>query len=72
VGYVKQHLAKENEQVYGLIIARSIDDKLHYAVSTQSNIAVHAYVIDFKLCPSVKNNQEFPFKLLTLGDLAKA
>ena len=58
--------------MFGLIIAHSLDEKLHYAASVVSNIAVHAYAVDFKLGPAVKSSQRLPFKLLTLDDLAKA
>jgi hypothetical protein len=57
-------------RVFGLIVARSLDTKLHYAVSNLTNIAVHTYAVDFQLGPPVKSDQELPFKLLALGDLA--
>jgi hypothetical protein len=70
MGFVRHSLAKETDRVFGLIVARSLDTKLHYAVSNLTNIAVHTYAVDFQLGPPVKSDQKLPFKLLTLGDLA--
>jgi hypothetical protein len=72
MGFVRHSLAKADEYVFGLIIARSLDEKLHYAVSNLPNVAVHAYSVEFKLAPSVKGDQKLPFKLATLSDLVVA
>ena len=33
MGFIKYSLAKEPDKVFGLIIAGTLDEKLHYAVS---------------------------------------
>jgi hypothetical protein len=68
MGFIKHSLAKETDKVSGLIIARALDKKLHYAVSNLPNVAVHAYAVDFKLELPVRDNQT-PFRLLTIDDL---
>jgi hypothetical protein len=72
MGFIRHSLAKETDKVFGLIVARSLDEKLHYAVSNLPNVAVHSYAVEFRLGPSVKGDQKLPFKLLTLSDLAAA
>ncbi len=69
MGFVKHNLAKAMEKVFGLIIAHALDEKLRYAISNLQNVAVHTYVVDFKLDPPAKDSQKLPFKLLTLADL---
>jgi hypothetical protein len=69
MGFIRHSLAKVTDKVFGLIVARSLDEKLHYAVSNLSNVAVHTYSVEFKLGPPVKSDQKLPFKLLTLAEL---
>jgi len=71
MGFVRYNpnLAAETDRVFGLIIAHSLDEKLHYAVSNVPNVAVHTYQVDFRLGPPTKGGQQLPFKLLTLSDL---
>jgi hypothetical protein len=43
IGYLKNHLAKENQKVRGIIIVGKIDDKLRYAVSAVSDVIVKTF-----------------------------
>lgn len=49
MGWVQQHLAKANETVHGLIIARQADARLHYALMNTKNVAMMCYRVDFHL-----------------------
>jgi restriction system protein len=49
MGWVKENLAVNNEEVKGLIICKEIDQKLKYAVSVIKDISVKCYHIDFRL-----------------------
>jgi hypothetical protein len=46
---VKQHLAKENEEVRGLIIAHDKDESLRYALSAAPNVELRLYQVSFRL-----------------------
>jgi hypothetical protein len=49
MGWVQQKLAASNERVEGLIIARSPDLKLHYALSKVADVKVRTYRVEFSL-----------------------
>jgi len=49
VAYVKKNLAKPNQSVRGIIIAREVDEALRYAIEAVDNITVLTYRVDFKL-----------------------
>jgi len=49
MGWVKENLAQNNEEVKGLIICKDGDTKLKYAISMVKNISIKYYSIDFKL-----------------------
>jgi hypothetical protein len=49
IGWVKQHLAKDSENVYGIIICREVDNALHYALSTIPKVEVLLYEVEFHL-----------------------
>ena len=49
MGWVKENLAVNNEEVKGLIICKEIDQKLKYAVSITKDISIKYYSIDFRL-----------------------
>jgi hypothetical protein len=49
IGWVKQELAVEGEHVYGMIICRSADEALHYALSTVENVELRFYQVEFQL-----------------------
>jgi len=49
IGWVKQHLAVDGEEVYGLIICREADKSLHYALSTVPNVELRLYEVEFHL-----------------------
>ena len=49
IGWVKQHLAEDGEEVYGLIVCREADDSLHYALSTVPNVDLRLYEVEFHL-----------------------
>lgn len=52
IGYVEQHLVKSDEKVEGLIIARQADLGLLYALSTQRNVELKLYEVEFRLKPA--------------------
>ncbi len=49
IGWVRQHLASPGEDVYGLVIARSADDSMRYALSTVPNVDLQFYEVEFRL-----------------------
>ena len=49
IGWVKQHLAEEGDEVRGLIICREADNALHYALSTVQNVELRLYEVEFRL-----------------------
>ena len=49
IGWVKQHLAKDDDQVHGMIICREADDALHYALSAIPNVELRLYEVEFQL-----------------------
>ena len=51
MGWVKENIAKEGENIKGLIICQKKDEKLEYSLKAipQCNIGVKLYKIDFKL-----------------------
>ncbi|MBU1206395.1 MAG: DUF1016 family protein [Proteobacteria bacterium] len=51
MGWVKENIAKEGENIKGLIICQKKDEKLEYSLKAipQCNIEVKLYKIDFKL-----------------------
>jgi hypothetical protein len=52
VGWVKENIAKSGQKVRGIIIAKEVDDALHYAVKDIPDIAVLTYKVDFRLAPA--------------------
>jgi len=49
IGWVKRHLAKDGEQVHGMIICREADNALRYALSTLQNVELRRYRVEFHL-----------------------
>lgn len=49
IGWVKQHLAAEVEEVHGLIICREADKALYYALNAVSNVELLLYEVEFHL-----------------------
>jgi len=49
MGWVQHKLASPGERVEGLIIARSPDLKLHYALSQVADVRVRTYRVEFSL-----------------------
>lgn len=49
MGWVKKHLCGEGQSVKGLIICRSADPKLQYALETTEHVDVLYYKVSFKL-----------------------
>ena len=49
IAYVQKHLAKPNQAVRGIIIAREADEALRYAIQPLPLVKVLTYRIDFKL-----------------------
>jgi restriction system protein len=54
MGYVKDELAEENQQVKGVIIGLDDDLKIRRALSVTINIEFYRYQVSFKL---FKNNE---------------
>ena len=50
MGWVKANIAGDKE-VHGVIVAKSIDDKLKYAVTQVRNITLFEYEINFSINP---------------------
>jgi hypothetical protein len=49
VGWVKKHLAKDNESVEALIIAHEFEEAAQYAVATLPHVGLMTYEIEFRL-----------------------
>jgi hypothetical protein len=49
IGWVKRHLAEEDDEVHGMIICREADLPLHYALSTIPNVELRLYEVEFHL-----------------------
>lgn len=49
MGWVKQALCKEGQDVKGLVICRDPDSRLSYALSMTTNVQVRYYSVSFKL-----------------------
>lgn len=49
IGWVKCHLAKDGDEVHGMIICREPDKALLYALSTLNNAEVRVYEVEFHL-----------------------
>jgi len=50
MGWVKQTIGKENE-VRGIIVAKTITENLEYAVKVIPNISLFEYEVSFQLKP---------------------
>ncbi|MBW1668647.1 MAG: DUF1016 family protein [Deltaproteobacteria bacterium] len=49
IGWVKQHLAEDGDEVHGLIICHEADNALHYALSTVPDVELRLYEVEFHL-----------------------
>jgi len=49
MGWVRENLASDGESVEGLIVARSGDEKIRYALQFTNNVGLRLYEIDFRL-----------------------
>lgn len=49
MGWVKENLCKNGQDVKGIVICRELDTRLSYALAMTSNIAIKYYRIDFRL-----------------------
>lgn len=49
MGYVKEELAEENQQVKGIIIALDDDIRIKRALAVTNNIEFYRYQVSFKL-----------------------
>jgi hypothetical protein len=49
MGWVMKNLVEENHQVEGLIICRSVDASLRYALEPANDIDLLTYEVDFQL-----------------------
>ncbi|HUT92521.1 MAG TPA: endonuclease NucS domain-containing protein [Thermoguttaceae bacterium] len=60
MGWVKEHLASQNETVEGLVIARESDARIRYALMHTTNVAFMRYEVDFQLqvVPGLRGPQE--------------
>lgn len=48
MGYLKEHIAKDNQIVRGIIVVGKVDDKLRYAVSAVPNVTVKTFDLTIK------------------------
>ena len=51
MSYLKKNLAKSEQGVQGVIVAKDVDDALRYAIEAVPNVRVMTYRVDFKLRP---------------------
>jgi RecB family endonuclease NucS len=51
MGWVRQNLAK-GRNVYGVIVAKDMDEKLRYAALPVPNVSLLEYELDFRLKPA--------------------
>ena len=51
MSYVKKNLAKPEQGVQGVIVAKDVDEALRYAIEALPNVRVMTYRVDFKLRP---------------------
>ncbi|HQH70945.1 MAG TPA: endonuclease NucS [bacterium] len=49
IGWVKLHLAEENDEVYGLIVCHEAEATLEYALSVMPNVELRLYEVEFHL-----------------------
>ena len=49
IGWIQKHLAESGETVEGLIVARSGDARMHYAVSAVPGLEFMSYEVEFRL-----------------------
>ena len=49
MGFIKEELAEQDQNVKGIIIALDDDKKIKYALNVTNNIEFYRYKIDFKL-----------------------
>lgn len=52
MGWVRAHLAAENQRVEGIIVAHEQDLRLAYAVAAVPGLAILTYSVDFALSPA--------------------
>jgi RecB family endonuclease NucS len=62
MGWIKKNLAKKGEEVRGIIIANSYDEKLIYALSVTKNIKLKYYNLKFSLEDGFKEGDELETK----------
>ena len=51
MSYVKRHLARPEQGVQGVIVAKDVDEALRYAIEAVPNVWIMTYRVDFKLRP---------------------
>ena len=49
VGWVRRHLAADDESVEGLVIAHAADDRIRYALDVVPDVALKTYEVEFRL-----------------------
>lgn len=55
MGYVREHIAEKGEQVEGLIISHSGDDKIRYALEMTPAVNLMLYEVNFRLRPAKRS-----------------
>lgn len=55
MGYVREHVAEKGDQVEGLIISHSGDDKIRYALEMTPAVNLMLYEVDFRLRPAKRS-----------------
>jgi hypothetical protein len=49
MGWVKQNLAKLDEQIEGLVVAHEVDENIKYAISASPHVRLMLYEVEFRL-----------------------
>lgn len=60
MGWVKQHLIDDGDQVHGMIICRQPDETLNYALTMVDNVNMYCYEVDFRLKSISANRVDTP------------
>ena len=55
ISWVKENIARQDQQVRGIIITREVDDALRYAIKAIDVVSLLTYQVDFKLSILTRN-----------------
>ncbi|MBU1276765.1 MAG: DUF1016 family protein [Proteobacteria bacterium] len=57
MGWVKENVAEDGQEVVGIIVCHEMDDALKYAIQSQPDITILRYVVNFKLESALPTNK---------------